>query len=430
MKKTIFFAGLLLAAQILAAQSPRPAFPLIAENPDRAACNMHSYEFGPIVDTPAPEGYVPVYISHYGRHGSRHDISASSFQDAIKLLSRADSLGQLTAAGKTLLSHVKAVADEHEGMGGELTLRGGREHQQLSRRMTGRFPAVFTEGKKVHAMASTVQRCIVSMANFMAALKGEVPQIDVEMVTGERYSPVVRPGGSGTPDPGRRPSGGVGSPAGSSSRGPRKQAPLQGDYSAFLGKVFVSPDLAPGDRDALVRGVFKAGGLCQDLDFPDIDIFRNYFTTEELYSLWEQENESLYKRWGNSVESAGSYGQKALPLLQDIIDKADAALDGSEVAADLRFGHDMGYMALCNLLGIATRDGGSYSVSEAAQHWFSFDIVPMAANIQFIFYRNASKRVLVKVLRNEEEVRLPAIPSVSGPYYDWSVFKGHFPILQ
>ncbi len=40
-----------------------------------------------------------------------------------------------------------------------------------------------------------------------------------------------------------------------------------------------------------------------------------------------------------------------------------------------------------------------------------------------IFYRNASGEVLVKVLRNEEEVRLTAIPSVSGPYYDWSVFK-------
>ena len=311
-------------------------------------------------------------------------------------------------------------------MGGELTLRGGREHQQLARRMTSRFPSVFTEGKKVQAMASTVQRCIVSMANFMAALKGEVPQVDVEMMTGERYSPIVRPGGSGTPDPGKRPTGGKDGLKGGGP-GPRKQGPLQGDYSAFLAKVFVSADATPADRDALVRGVFKAGGLCQDLDFLGIDIFRNYFTTEELYSLWEQENESLYKRWGNSLESGGSYGQKALPLLQDIITKADAALGGTDMAADLRFGHDMGYMALCNLLGIATRDGGSYSVSEAEQHWFSFDIVPMAANIQFIFYRNASDEVLVKVLRNEEEVLLPGLMPVTGPYYCLADFRTLLP---
>lgn len=426
MKRAVFLAGLLMTAQLLFAQSPKPAFPLIAENPDRAACNMHSYEFCSIVDTPAPEGFVPVYISHYGRHGSRHDISASAFQDAIQLLSKADSLGQLTKAGKTLLRHVKTVAEEHEGMGGELTLRGGREHQQLARRMTSRFPAVFTEGKKVQAIASTVQRCIVSMANFMAALKGEVPQVDVEMMTGERYSPIVRPGGSGTPDPGKRPTGGKDGLKGVGP-GPRKQGPLQGDYSVFLAKVFVSVDAIPADRDALVRGVFKAGGLCQDLDFLGIDIFRNYFTTEELYSLWEQENESLYKRWGNSLESGGSYGQKALPLLQDIITKADAALGGTDMAADLRFGHDMGYMALCNLLGIATRDGGSYSVSEAEQHWFSFDIVPMAANIQFIFYRNASDEVLVKVLRNEEEVLLPGLMPVTGPYYCLADFRTLLP---
>lgn len=417
MKITFFLAGFFLAAQFLFAQSPRPAFPLIAENPDRAACNMHSYEFGPIVDTPAPEGFVPIYISHYGRHGSRHDISASAFHSAMQLLSDADSLGQLSEAGKTLLNHVKTVAWEHEGMGGELTLRGGQEHQELARRMTGRFTSVFAEGKKVQAMASTVQRCILSMANFMAALKGEVPKIDVEMTTGERYSPVVRPGGSGTPDPGRRPAGSKDGP------GPIQQGSLQGDYSAFMSKVFVSADAFTADRDVIVRGVFKAGGLCQDLDYLGIDIFRSYFTTEELYSLWEQENESLYKRWGNSLESGGSYGQKALPLLQDIITKADSALNGSDVVADLRFGHDMGYMALCNLLGIATRDGRSYSVSEAAQHWFSFDIVPMAANIQFVFYKNARGEVLVKILRNEEEVMIPSISSMAGPYYDWPVLK-------
>lgn len=426
MKKAVFLAGLLLTAQLLFAQSPRPAFPLIAENPDRAACNMHSYEFSPIMDTPAPEGYVPVYISHYGRHGSRHDISASAFQEAIQMLSTADSLGQLTAAGKTLLSQVQAIADEHEGMGGELTRRGGREHQQLARRMAGRFPSVFTEGKKVQAMASTVQRCIVSMANFMAALKGEVPQVDVEMTTGERYSPIVRPGGSGTPDPGKRPSGSNGGAA-AGSRGPRKQAPLQGDYSAFLARVFSSADAISADRDALVRGVFKAGCLCQDLDFLEMDIFRYYFTPEELYSLWDQENQSLYKRWGNSIESGGSYGQKAIPLLNDIISRADSALFGNNtISADFRFGHDMGYMALCNLLGIATRDGCSYPVSEASQHWFSFDIVPMAANIQFIFYCNTSGKILVKILRNEEEVLIPGLSSVDGPYYDWSVFKDKF----
>jgi len=110
MKHLTFLFGLVLSAQLSFAHSARPAWNLIAENPDRAACNMHSYEFKPIEDTPAPSGYIPVYISHYGRHGSRHDISSSTIDQAVSVLATADSLGQLTPEGKTLLSYTRAVA--------------------------------------------------------------------------------------------------------------------------------------------------------------------------------------------------------------------------------------------------------------------------------------------------------------------------------
>ena len=46
----------------------------------------------------------------------------------------------------------------------------------------------------------------------------------------------------------------------------------------------------------------------------------------------------------------------------------------------------------------------------------------MATNIQWILYRNPAGRVLVKVLFNEQEVKLP-IASDHAPYYDWEAFK-------
>ena len=50
----------------------------------------------------------------------------------------------------------------------------------------------------------------------------------------------------------------------------------------------------------------------------------------------------------------------------------------------------------------------------------------MAANIQFIFYKNSKKPdadVLVKALLNEEEVTMP-LPKTSTPYYyKWKDFK-------
>ena len=57
--------------------------------------------------------------------------------------------------------------------------------------------------------------------------------------------------------------------------------------------------------------------------------------------------------------------------------------------------------------------------------WQDFDGNPMAGNIQWILYRNAAGRVLVKVLFNEREVALP-LTSVSGPYYDWQEFERYY----
>jgi hypothetical protein len=450
MKKRILLVSLLLALgcfQVLAQE----ARALLAENPDRAACNLHSYEFHDVVDTPAPAGFTPVYISHYGRHGSRYDISSSTCENAFAFLHRADSSGELTLLGKALLEDVRILAEEHAGMGGELSPRGGREHEKLAERMADRFPTVFLSGKQVNAVSSTVQRCVVSMGYFMASLRGHYPELEMTMTTGDRYAPVIRltgdeqsnadrpssdrqvgdagPGSGGNRQGAARQGeprpGGPGQGGGRrGGRGPQPQA-FSGDFSAFLSKVFVHPSAVEGKED-FIRSIYKAGCVCQDLDFLDIDLFREYFTAEELYSLWLQENASLYSRWGNSVENGYAYGQKAKPLLQDIVDKADAALAGNGVAADLRFGHDMGYMALCDLLGIDSDHGARYRNAEVGANWLSFQVVPAAANVQMVFYQNSAGEALVKILRNEQEMPIPGLKPVTGPYYRWEDFKARF----
>ena len=56
--------------------------------------------------------------------------------------------------------------------------------------------------------------------------------------------------------------------------------------------------------------------------------------------------------------------------------------------------------------------------------WLNFDVFPMAANIQFVFYRKnpKDKDVLLKILLNENEAYLP-IPSDCAPYYHWNDFR-------
>ena len=138
-----FLSLSLLAALCLNLGAQEAVVRLFTENPYRASNNMHYYEFNPIEDTPAPKGFKPVYISHYGRHGSRYEQNSTFARAAQEGFFHLDSLGLLTPDGKRLWEQVERVVEAHKGMEGSLTPRGAREHKQLAVRMAQRFPAVF-----------------------------------------------------------------------------------------------------------------------------------------------------------------------------------------------------------------------------------------------------------------------------------------------
>ena len=83
-------------------------------NIERTAGIFHSYEACEAPGTPAPEGYVPVYVSHYGRHGSRRQAGAYATLPYETML-KADSLGLLTPLGKEFLEDVKKVYAPYAG---------------------------------------------------------------------------------------------------------------------------------------------------------------------------------------------------------------------------------------------------------------------------------------------------------------------------
>lgn len=81
MKKVVFPVLIFVAAAVCAvAQDYRQK---ISANPAWAACEMCYYEPSESESTPAPKGYEPFYICHYGRHGSRY-MSSSTETDAVR----------------------------------------------------------------------------------------------------------------------------------------------------------------------------------------------------------------------------------------------------------------------------------------------------------------------------------------------------------
>ena len=116
--------------------------------------------------------------------------------------------------------------------------------------------------------------------------------------------------------------------------------------------------------------------------------------------------------------------EMACNLLRDILDKAEIAIASKTPSATLRFGHDTGILPLIALMHVGNAYCRVSDLNNLYKSWADFKLIPMAANIQFIFYKNSVGNVLVKVLLNEEEVKLPL--KTAGPYYQWTEFQDYY----
>ena len=417
--RSFVLAVLLFAPAILLAQPQKSTAELLRENPDRAAAVHHSYEYVATPDTPAPAGYIPFYVSHYGRHGSRRSLGSNATA-AYEYLTKAKEAGILTPLGKQCLADVEKVTSEHEGMVGDLTERGGREHRAIASRLYARVPEVFTQRTEVDVQSSNIPRCLISMANFTDELDNLAPQVKYHFITGKKYIDLL----AHDYKDGK-----------TVSRGSRHlhDSLLQATFnperlmnSLFSGsKKAVAAVIDKPYRFA--EKLYHAGGIDQCVE-TGTQILTKYFTPEELLAQYESYNVHCYASMANSEE----FGRNVLwapaqGLLQDYIDRAEAALKPeSNRAADLRFGHDTGILPLAGLMGLAG-PGDCLPACAISGRWQAFEQIPMGTNLQLIFYRAEGNRpVLVKFLYNEREVRIPALKPVSGPYYRWSDVKAWF----
>ena len=179
------------------------------------------------------------------------------------------------------------------------------------------------------------------------------------------------------------------------------------------------------DSYELNKTIFKIASSIQGTEqryhFNLFDIY----TIDELYSNWLQYNAYWYLSFGNCPFNGGTQPYTQRNLLRKIIEDADSCIATPRNGATLRFGHETIVLPLTCLLGLNGFDHQFTDLEELdINGWQNFDVFPMAANIQFIFYRKnpKDKDVLFKILLNENEATLP-IPTNSAPYYHWSDFR-------
>ena len=409
LKKT--FTSLLLVLFCFAALAQSiPALEQLKADPKKAYGNDYPYLYKTTALTKAPRGYKPFYISHYARHGSRYYWNDKLYKELDTLLTTAHDKHLLTPEGETFYG--KFMTAKQELMTGisELTQRGWEQHQQIARTMYNRFPQVFKKGGNVLAISSLSGRCVLSMSAFCQELVQCNPQIEIREQSSRFTLDAVVPTDNSNPIKHNFPK--------AKPKYENNRSKFQFDSSLLqkvISRVFVSTDGLPGNMNQI------AGNLVNlYTSLPSIDhegMMGNIITDEELVERWEASNLGSYT-WVFSSQ------YDMIPILEDIIKKADAAIDGtSDHISDLRFGHDSCIGPLTVLMGIngADRDPEDpYEVKNCYQNWETCK----ACNIQLIFYRGkkSSDDILVKCLLNGFESRLP-MQTDNYPYYRWSDVK-------
>ena len=409
MNRILSFIIAALLAVTAGAQVGSPLEQLKA-NPRKAYGNDYPYQQDPTTLTKAPGGYKPFYISHYARHGSRYYWSSQLYKDLDTLLTTAHGRRQLTAEGEAFHDQFMAAKDELMTGISELTQLGWEQHQQIARTMYNRFPEVFRRGGNVLAVSSLVGRCVLSMSAFCQELVQCNPKIEIREQSSRFTLDAVVPDDSQNPVKHHFPR--------VKPRYEKNRDKFHYDNSLrqkIVGRIFTSTDSLPGNVDHIASSLINLYTSLPSINHEGM--MGNIITDEEIVSQWEQSNLGSYS-WVFGPQ------YEVIPILEDIIKKTDAVIDGSsDHIADLRFGHDSYICPLTVLMGIngADRDPEDpYEVKNCYQNWETCK----ACNIQLVFYRSKkpSAPVLVKCLLNGLEATLP-VPTTQYPYYRWSDFR-------
>lgn len=375
-------------------------------NPYRAACGHCPYEALSTEDTPAPSGYEAIYVSHYGRHGSRYQGDTKAFEAVLPSLDSLFVKGKLTREGDSLRMELHRMYDAHIGFEGILTQKGSLEHRGIAERLCRRVPSVFMqrERKKVDCVATSAPRVLQSMSNFATEVIGEFPSLEITYRTGNnfvdflsrRFSLESKETILATVKPVK-------------DFFLREARDIDGIVNTLFKDTFVSRQF--------VYDIFEAaqGAACLDIDVNPL----RFFTDEQLLDFLKVRNVTFSAYYG-TLDAVKDCRWNAAELGRLIVSDADAAISGNGVCANFRFGHDGGVGPLAGMLAIEGYDR-PVSLYESHNGWPSWKLIPMGTNIQMIYYLNkADGDVLVKILFNEKEVHIPSLKPVSGPYYKWS----------
>jgi hypothetical protein len=394
----------------------------IHENVLLSASNYMAYP-GPVQRdlTPAPRGYKPFYISHYGRHGSRFHSKPSIYNNPYIVLAKADSLGKLTPTGRDVMHRLDVIRKDAENHWGDLTLLGARQHEDIARRMYERFPEIFKDSADIDARSTGVGRCVLSMEYALMQLVRLNPLLNIHHDASHRDMYYLNLQDKEL-----------------FNLRKLKEATQpyiafrahNNDFSHLVQTLFNDSSYVRKNIRSYEFGeqLMLVAAILQNVELGNTMTLFDVFTQDEIYNTWKNGNAWWYIGWGASPATGGKMPYLQRNLLRKIIEQADSCIQLPKTNVHLRYGHETVVLPLICLLdingfGLVTDDLNQL----VDKGWINYRAFPMGANLQFIFYRKSPKDrdPLFKLLLNENEAKLP-LPAKQAPYYRWSDFRKYY----
>lgn len=397
----IFLAGLLFPITFLFGQSAIQKY----------AGTAMPYPFIKNLSVLNHDGMVPFYINHLGRHGARFPTSGRALEKVRNVLILAEQEKRLTVKGQELLATVLRLSEAFEGRWGELSAVGEQEQKGIAERMLLRYPEIFVDSARIEAIASYIPRCISSMDAFLSGMEKQDSSLVIKKSAGKQYNPLLRF---------------------FDLNKPYVYYKEKGDwislYESFVqDKIVFTPVMkrifltsgqeTEQEKREFVMALFSIAAILPDtgLSFN----MKGILNDKEWYGYWQTQNLRQYL-----TKSAAPVGNMlpvaiAWPLLSEFIQTTEQAINGqSDNRVNLRFAHAETIIPFVALMGIGKTDIQIVSPDSVSIYWQDYEIAPMAANVQWVFYRDKDCQVWVKILLNEQEATIPVVTSFF-PYYRW-----------
>ncbi len=381
----------------------------LAQTNEQLGSSYFAYPSPPEL-TSAPKGYTPIYLSHYSRHGSRWITEDSRYEAVLKEFES----HELTNLGKEVYKRLQIVWDDAKGRSGELTHIGEIQHKEIAQRMVRNFPTLFDKQMPIMAQSSTSRRCMMSMMAACEGIKEQRPQCKIVRSAYERDMNVINQE--------------------SDELKAFKKSEFYKNiedsiyrtytgYERLMSSLFVRPEHIP-DPIKLFDGLYW---IASDMQNVGLSLsFYDLFQGDELKNYWKAINYRMYVTNGPSSLNNKITKRSSVNLLQSILDEADRLEDETATKVHLRFGHDSALLRLLTLMQVEECKqvpGDDTDADNVARHWHDYELVPMAANLQLVFYQGKKNSdILLRLLLNERDAHLP-LKAINGCFYHWKDVK-------